>query len=79
MNMKVNVKDYSNGDIMRFLREYVGLTQQELADRLKRNIRTIQRYEKEDIKIDLDLIRELCEISDLNLTIESKRKQKESK
>ncbi len=74
--MKLNVKDYSNGDIIRFLREYASLTQQELADKINKHVRTIQRYEKEDIKIDLNMIREICELCDLNLTIESKMKSK---
>lgn len=70
--MKLNIKGYSNNDIVRFLREYSSLTQKQLADKLNKNVRTIQRYESGDIKIDFDIIRNICEICDLTLTIESK-------
>lgn len=72
--MKLNVKDYANKDIIRFLREYASLTQKDLANELKKNVRTIQRYEAGDIKIDLDVIRNICELCDVSLTIESKAK-----
>ena len=74
--MKLNVKDYANKDIIRFLREYASLTQKELANSLKKNVRTMQRYEAGDIKIDLEVVRSICELCDLSLTIESKTKDK---
>lgn len=39
-------------------------------------MRTIQRYEAGDIKIDLEVVRSICELCDLSLTIESKTKDK---
>lgn len=74
--MKVNLKDYSNADVIKFLREYRNMTQKELASILNRNVRTIQRYEAGEINIDLETIKNICKLFDLNLIIESK-KQKE--
>lgn len=74
--MKVNLKDYSNADVIKFLREYRNMTQKELASILNRNVRTIQRYEAGEINIDLETIKNICKMFDLNLIIESK-KQKE--
>ena len=42
-------------------------------------MRTIQRYEAGDIKIDLEVVRSICELCDLSLTIESKTKDKVKK
>ncbi len=70
--MKINVKDYKNNDIIRMLREYSNLTQKDLAQKLEKSVRTVQRYEAGDIKIDLKIIREICELCDLMITIESK-------
>lgn len=76
--MKLNVKDYKDHDIVRILREYSSLTQKELAEKLDKNVRTIQRYEAGDIKIDLNVIREICNLCDLALTIESQKNKKDS-
>jgi len=77
--MKLNVKDYQNHDIIRILREYSNMTQKQLAKHLSKHVRTIQRYEAGDIKIDLEVLREICKICDVNLTIESKLKRKSEK
>ncbi len=74
--MKLNVKEYTNGDVIRFLREYASMTQKELADKLNKNVRTVQRYEAGDIKIDLEIVRSICELCDLSLIIESKTNKK---
>lgn len=74
--MKLNVKDYQNNDIIRILREYSNMTQKALAEKLSKHVRTIQRYEAGDIKIDFEIIREICEICDLSLTIESRIKKR---
>lgn len=70
--MKLNVKEYANNDIVRFLREYSSMTQKDLAQKLKKDVRTIQRYESGEIKIDFDVIRNICELCDVALIIESK-------
>jgi len=77
--MKLNVKDYKNSDIVRFLREYSSLTQKELAAKLQKDVRTVQRYESGDIKIDFEIIRKICDLCDLTLTIESKANKKKEK
>ncbi len=74
--MKISVKDYKNNDIIRMLREYSNLTQKDLAQKLDKSVRTVQRYEAGDIKIDLKIIREICELCDLMITIESKSPKK---
>lgn len=77
--MKLNVKEYTNNDIVRFLREYSSMTQKDLAQKLNKNVRTVQRYESGEIKIDFDVIRNICELCDLTLTIESKKNKKAEK
>jgi ribosome-binding protein aMBF1 (putative translation factor) len=73
--MKLNLKDYANKDIIKFLREYGSMTQKDLANHLKKSVRTVQRYEAGDIGIDLETIRNICKLYDLNLIIESKQKK----
>ena len=48
--MKLNIKDYQNNDIIRILREYSNLKQKDLAEKLGKHVRTIQRYESGEIK-----------------------------
>lgn len=74
--MKINVKDYKNNDIIRMLREYSNMTQKDLAKKLDKSVRTVQRYEAGDINIDLKVVRQICEFCDLMITIESKNKKK---
>ncbi|MCI8575915.1 MAG: helix-turn-helix transcriptional regulator [Bacilli bacterium] len=73
--MKLNLKDYANKDIIKFLREYGSMTQKDLAHHLKKSTRTVQRYEAGEIGIDLETIRSICQLYDLNLIIESKQKK----
>ena len=68
--MKLNLKDYANKDVIKFLREYGSMTQKDLANYLNKSVRTVQRYEKGDIGIDLETIRSICQLYDLNLIIE---------
>ena len=72
--MKLNINDYKNNEVVRILRDYSNLTQKDFAKELNKNVRTLQRYEAGDINIDLELIRKICEICDLTITIESKKK-----
>ena len=44
--MKLNLKDYANKDVIKFLREYGSMTQKDLANYLNKSVRTVQRYEK---------------------------------
>lgn len=74
--MKLDVNNYKNNEVVRILRDYSNLTQKDFAKELKKNVRTLQRYEAGDINIDLELIRKICEICDLTITIESKKKKK---
>ena len=73
--IKLNLKDYANKDVIKFLREYGSMTQKDLANYLNKSVRTVQRYEKGDIGIDLETIRSICQLYDLNLIIESKSKK----
>ena len=74
--MKMNTKDYPNGDIVRFLREYANLIQKDLAKHLRKSVRTVQRYEAGELKIDIETIKSICKLCDLSLMIESNRKKK---
>jgi len=73
--MKLNVKKYQNNEIIRILREYSNLNQKDFAKKISKNVRTVQRYEAGDSRIDFDMVREICEFCDLTITIESKRKE----
>ena len=41
--MKVNLKKYNKGDIIRFIRQWTGLTQQEFALKTGKSKRTIEQ------------------------------------
>lgn len=75
--MKLNVKDYQNNDVVRILREYSSMTQKEMAEKLNKSVRSVQRYESGKHKVDFSLIRDICELCDLTLTIESKSTKKQ--
>ena len=47
---------------IKFYREKAKLTQTELADKINKNIRTLQKYEKGDITPTFDIIKEIAEI-----------------
>ncbi len=43
--MKINIKDYTKGDIIKFIRQWTGLTQEEFAKKVGKAKRTIEQYE----------------------------------
>ena len=43
--MRLNLKDYSKGDAIKFIREWTNLTQKDFAKRIGKSKRTVEQYE----------------------------------
>ncbi len=72
--MKINIKDYDKGDIIRFIRQSSGLTQKEFAKIMKKSKRTIEDYEASKQNYNIEFIKELAKEFNLTITIESNNK-----
>lgn len=57
------------GKRIRELRTEKGMSQQELADIVHTNQRTISRYENEELDLSTDMIKKLCDVFDVSADI----------
>ena len=74
--MKVLIKDYDAKDIIRFIREYVGLTQKEFSKKINKSYAWVQSVELGRLNYKFDDLIKICTLFDLNIIIESNEKNK---
>lgn len=70
--MKVNINDYSDGELLKIIREWGGVTQEELAKRIGKNKRTIYDYESELYTYNMKTLRKISKELGLKIIIEKK-------
>ena len=56
-SMKFNINDYSKGAVIRIIREWTNLTQQEFANRIGKSKRTIEQYEAGKVNYGIDILK----------------------
>ncbi len=74
--MKFLIKDYDAKDIIRFIREYVGLTQKEFSKKINKSHAWVQSVELGRLNYKFDDLIKICNLFDLDIIIESKEKNK---
>ena len=71
-DMKLNVKDYNKGEIMKIIRQWTGLTQREFASQMNKSKRTIEQYEAGTVNYNIDFLLSLCKSFDIEIIIRKK-------
>jgi len=70
--MKMNLNNYGKGDLVKFVRQWSGLTQLEFAKRMGKSKRTIEQYEAGTVNYKINFIEKMMKEFDLIITIEKK-------
>ncbi len=70
--MRLNVKDYNKGEIMKIVRQWTGLTQREFSSKMNKSKRTIEQYEAGTVNYNIDFLMKLCKTFDIEIIIRKK-------
>ena len=70
--MKLKLNDYSDGEILKILREWRNLTQAELAKKIGKDKRTVYDYEAGNFTYNIQILRKIAKELNLEITIETK-------
>ena len=70
--MRLNLKDYSKGEAIKFIREWTNLTQQDFAKRIGKSKRTVEQYEAGTVNYGIDTLRIIAK----GFNIDKKKKKK---
>ena len=68
--MKINIKDYTKGDIIKFIRQWTGLTQEEFAKKVGKAKRTIEQYEAGTVNYKIDFLYKISELFNIEIIFE---------
>lgn len=71
--MKVIIDQYEPKEIIKFIRQYTGLTQEKFGKKIGKSKDTIQSYELGRNKMSFDNFVELTKTFNLKITIEEKK------
>lgn len=71
--MKLKLNDYSQTEVIKMIREWANMTQEEFAKSLNKNYRTIQRYESGELNYSISTIYEMMRKHDLEIIIQKKK------
>lgn len=71
--MKIKVNDYTDGEILKILREWNHLSQEELANKIGKNKRTIYDYEAELYTYNMKTLRKIAKELNLEIIIQKKK------
>lgn len=70
--MKINLSEYSQGDIIKIIREWTDLTQKEFAKKVDKSTRTIEQYEAGSVNYNIEFLMKLMDNFDLEIIIKKK-------
>ena len=73
--MVINFNNYEPNEVMRFIREYTGLTQKEFGKSIGKSERTIQDYEAGYRRYSVDTLKNICNIYNIDITITNKKEK----
>lgn len=68
--MKIIANDYNQGEIMKTIREWSGLTQKSFGKSIYRSEKSVQQYESNVRNCKLDTLLQIAKIHKLKITIE---------
>lgn len=70
--MKVNLSEYSQGEIMKIIREWTDLTQEEFAKEMGKSKRTIEDYEAGRVNYNIKFIKKIMDHFDIEVIIKKR-------
>ena len=70
--MRLIFNDYEPKEIIMIIREWTGLTQKEFGKSIGKSERTIQDYEGGRINYNVKLLKDICKLYNIKITIEKK-------
>ncbi len=71
--MEIKLNDYNEGEVIRIVREWTGLTQSEFGETVGRSLRTIQDYEHGMIDYPMSMLYKIMKKHNLEIIIRKKR------
>lgn len=70
--MELKVKDYKNGEILKIIREWDNISQEQLGVLIGKDKKTIYNYEAENFTYNMTTLRKIAEKLDLEIIIRKK-------
>lgn len=70
--MELKVKDYKNGEILKIIREWDNISQEQLGNLIGKDKKTIYNYEAENFTYNMTTLRKIAEKLDLEIIIRKK-------
>ena len=70
--MRLNLKDYSKGEAIKFIREWTNLTQRDFAKRIGKSKRTVEQYEAGTVNYGIDTLKIIAKEFNIDIIIEKK-------
>lgn len=67
--MKLRAKDFKANEIIKIIREWTELTQENFGASMNLSARTVQDYESGNTKVSLDRFLELCKMHNIEIEI----------
>lgn len=67
--MKININDYSKGEIIKIIREWTELTQKDFAKKIGKSKRTIEEYESNRVNYNIDTLKKIAKVFDIEIII----------
>jgi len=74
--MKFNAKDYSQGDIIRMIRGWEGMTQREFSEVMGKSKRTIEQYEAGTVNYNIEFIKKMVKEFDIDIVFSKNKRNK---
>ncbi len=76
--MKLNANNYKSNELLRFIREGLNLTQEELAKNINISKSSIEKYEYGTVNYTFETLLKIAKAYNLNIYIENNKKKKEN-
>ena len=70
--MKIKANDYSKGEIIKILREWTGLTQEEFGKSIGKSKPSVQAYELDKVNYGIETLLKIAKKYGVKITIEKK-------
>lgn len=67
--MKINISDYSKGEVIKIIREWTELTQKDFAKKIGKSKRTIEEYESNRVNYNIDTLKKIAKVFDIEIII----------
>lgn len=74
--MKIDAKEYSPGEILKIIREWTCLTQQDFGKSIYRSARGIRALEQEERHLSVDTLLQIAKVHNINIVISKQNNSK---